>query len=76
MLKADADRASDSRCLEVHTQKAQDAVFGCSNSMNSMGSCDYEIDPLAQCLAEIEDSEHESAESLKALSAPKVPMTA
>ena len=56
MLNAEADLASDSRCLEVHTQTAQDAVFGCSKSMNSMGSCDFDLDPLAQCLAEIEDS--------------------
>lgn len=28
ILNAKADRASDSRCLDNHTQKAQDAVFG------------------------------------------------
>lgn len=53
ILNADADRASDSRCLNVNTQKAKDAVFGCSQSENSMGSFDFELDPLAQCLAEI-----------------------
>lgn len=68
-----SSRTSDSRRLDTFMQRTHQKIFGCSNSI---GSCESENDPLAKCLAEIEDLENESMESLEQPSVPTKKMTA
>jgi hypothetical protein len=55
--------ASDTQRIDTFMKQPQQKIFGCSNSI---GSCESENDPLARCLAEIEDMDKESMDSLDA----------